>query len=300
MNLYTSKDDLSKFRQAGRITARARDFGLSLIKAGVTVLEVCEAVEEEIRRMGGEPAFPAQISLNNVAAHFCPAPKDPLVFCKGDVAKLDVGAHVDGYVGDTAASVTVGGKSLLEEASREALAAALKVIAPGVAVGEVGRVIQSIIVDMGFRPVSNLSGHAVGIYQVHGEPQIPNVAERSRVRFTKGQVLAVEPFATTGKGIVKERGLPEIFSVRGRLKMKKGTNEEVLKAVAAYNGLPFARRNLADRFPRDAVDQTLKVLLKKGVLHAYPPLAEEEGTLISQAEHTVYIGDEMEILTLPD
>jgi methionyl aminopeptidase len=297
MNFFTREEDLNKFRAAARITAKARDFGLELIVPGARLLDVAEAVEDEIRRLGGKPAFPAQISMNHIAAHFCSPPDDDLAFKPGDVAKLDVGAHVDGYVGDSAGSVDLGGHGLLVEASRLALKSAIQAIKPGVPISEVGHAVNAAITGMGFKPVANLTGHAVGIYQVHGEPQIPNVPERNRNVFMKGQVLAIEPFATTGKGVVRERGQPEIFSVRGRLKIKKGMDEEVIEAIAAFNGLPFARRNLAENLPLEKVNPTLAQLLKRGALHAYPPLTEAEGIHISQAEHTVYIGDEVEVLT---
>ncbi|MBU0755590.1 MAG: type II methionyl aminopeptidase [Planctomycetes bacterium] len=300
MKLYTQDEEIAGFRKAGRITARARDFGLSLIKPGVRLLDVAVAVEEEIRRLGGSPAFPAQISLNHVAAHYCSPHNDPLVFETGDVAKLDVGAHVNGYVGDTAGTVDLGGPPLLAEASRQALESALGVISPGVPVSEVGRAVHAAVTSMGFKPVANLTGHAVGIYQVHGEPQIPNIPEKSRYTFQKGQVLAIEPFATTGKGLVRERDLPEIFSVKGRLKPKTGMDPGVLETIASFQGLPFGRRNLRETHSSEAVNVTLSLLLRKGMLYAYPPLAEAEGVFISQAEHTIYIGDQVEILTLPE
>jgi len=300
MQVFTLAEDIDKFRRAGRIAAKAREYGLSLIEPGASNLEVSMAVEEEIRRLGGEPAFPAQISLNHIAAHYCAAPKDPLRFKQGDIAKLDVGVHVDGYVGDTAATKDLGGPPLLTEASRQALEGALNIIRPELPISEVGQVVDATIKSMGYKPVANLTGHAVGVFKVHGEPQIPNVPERRLGRFIKGQVLAIEPFATTGKGIVHEKGMPEIFSATGRIKLKKGMDEKVVEAILAYKGLPFARRNLAERFPRDSLIPTLNLLLKKKALHAYPPLCENEGVYISQAEHTIYIGDRVEILTLPD
>jgi methionyl aminopeptidase len=300
MQTYTRDEDIRRFREAGRIAARARDFGLSLIEPGASHLEVSMAIEEEIRRLGGEPAFPAQISLNHVAAHYCATPRDPLRFKEGDMAKLDVGVHVNGYVGDTAATKNLGGPNLLVEASCQALERAINIISPGMPISEVGHVINATIASMGFKPVSNLTGHAVGIYQVHGPPQIPNIPDRGRARFVKGQVLAIEPFATTGRGVVTEKGQAEIFSVTGKLRMKKGMDHEVFEAIAAYNGLPFGRRNLAEHHPLDVVNPTLKALQKRGGLHGYPPLCEDEGVYISQAEHTIYVGDTVEILTLAE
>lgn len=299
MQKYTAKD-IDKFRQAGRIAARALRFGLDLIEPGASHLEVSRAVEAEIDRMGGRPAFPAQISLNNVAAHYCAMPDDPLVFKAGDVAKLDVGVHVDGFVGDTAASKDLGGHGMLVEASREALKQAIRTAGPDVPIRNLGQAVQSTIQGMGFRPVSNLTGHAVGHYQVHGPPQIPNVPEMRSGYLRKGMVVAVEPFASDGRGVVHERGKAEIFSARRRLKHRRGMDRDVFEAIAAFNGLPFARRNLTDRFDIDKVNLTLQEMLKGGMLFDYPPLAEEEGVFLSQAEHTIYINESVEILTLPE
>jgi len=296
---YTPKE-IDKFRKAGHIAAQALRHGLGLIEPGASHLEVSQAVEAEIQRLGGEPAFPAQISLNNVAAHFCALPEDPLLFKPGDVAKLDVGVHIDGYVGDTAASKDLGGHGLLVEAAREALMGAIRVAGPDVAIRELGRVIQSAITSLGFKPVSNLSGHAVGHYQVHGAPQIPNVPEFRAGLLRKGMIVAIEPFASDGCGIVNETGKAEIFSARKKFRNLRGLDSGIVDFIASFNGLPFARRNLAERFPLKAVNRTLKELQKSGMLHDYPPLAERPGFFLSQAEHTIYVGDEVEILTLPE
>lgn len=295
-----SEKELDKFREASAIAAKALRFGLGLIEPGASLLEVSKAVEAEIGRLGGAPAFPAQISLNNIAAHYCAQPDDTVRFAEGDVAKLDVGVHIDGFVGDTADSKDLGGHGLLVEAARKALMAAVRAAAPDVPIRELSQAIQSTISSMGFKPVSNLTGHAVGQYQVHGPPQIPNVPEYRTGTLKKGLVIAIEPFASDGKGLVHDRGRAEIFSAKRKLKLRRGMNKEILDAVAAFRGLPFARRNLTDTYPQKEVDRTLHEMLKGGMLFDYPPLAEEPGIFLSQAEHTIYLNDEAEILTLPD
>jgi methionyl aminopeptidase len=95
----------------------------------VSPAEVCAAVEAEIARLGGALAFPTQVAVNAVAAHFCPEPGDREPFREGDLAKLDIGVHVDGWVVDTATTVSVGDwpdRRPYVTAVREALAAALR------------------------------------------------------------------------------------------------------------------------------------------------------------------------------
>lgn len=292
--------EIDKFRAAGRIAARALQHGLALIEPGASHLDVSSSVEEEIDRLGGKPAFPAQISLNNIAAHYCSKPGDPLRFSTGDVAKLDVGVQIDGYVGDTAATRDLGGHGLLVDASRQALQAAIRAVGPDVPIREASRAIQTTIVSLGFKPVSNLTGHGLGRYQVHTAPQVPNVLTHRSGIFRKGMIVAIEPFATDGSGTVNETGQPEIFSARRKIKLHNGADRDVAETIAAFKNLPFARRNLTAKHGLDVVERTLKVLLRKGILQSYPPLAEKPGIFVSQAEHTLFIGDTVEILTLPD
>ena len=124
-------EDLEKWRKAGKISAQALEFGVSMIKKGVPVIEVCDAVDRKIAELGAAPAFPSQISLDSVAAHYC-CPNEDETVLENQVAKIDVGAHVDGIPGDNAATIDLsGGNSDLVRASRQALDAALKMVGPG-------------------------------------------------------------------------------------------------------------------------------------------------------------------------
>ena len=147
-----SPDGLEKLREAGRVAAAARDHGAALIVAGARVRDVCEAVEEEIRRRGAHPAVPTQSSRNQVAAHYCPSPEDETTYAEGDLAKLDVGVHIDGYVVDTALTVNVGDtpwNRRLVSAARAALDAAIAAASPGVEVRRLSAAIEKALRDFG-------------------------------------------------------------------------------------------------------------------------------------------------------
>ncbi len=101
---------LEKYRLDGRIPADARDYGVNLIKSGVALLDVAEKVETRIQQKGAEIAFPVNISLNEIAAHFTPRYNN-YIFKKGDVVKLDVGAHVEGFIADTALTIEIETKN---------------------------------------------------------------------------------------------------------------------------------------------------------------------------------------------
>jgi methionyl aminopeptidase len=287
-------------RHAGKIAKECREWAAARIKPGVRVRDVLEGVEALIRERGAEPGFPAQSSRNSVAAHYCSGIHDELAYEEGDCVKVDIGVHVDGYVADTATSVDLssdGRWKPLIKASSDALAAAIATVGIGVRVGKVGAAIERTIMAAGFQPVRNLTGHGVGRWKVHTPPQIPNYGENGGSVLQEGMVFAIEPFACTGRGYIKERGRAEVFMMVAPPKKAKGLDRDVLKAIEAWRGLPIARRYFRD-LDEGAVEDTLSKLTKQGSLMRYPPLVEEEGVMVAQTEHSLYLGpDGVEILT---
>jgi methionyl aminopeptidase len=266
---------------------------------GARLLDVCDWVEAEIVRQGAAAAFPAQTSCNDVAAHDCPAPGDARVYREGDLAKLDIGVHVDGWVVDTAVTVHVGRATTAPEieAAEAALRAALAEARAGVPVQVLSRAIERTIAGFGLRTMRNLCGHGVGRWTVHCAPAIPNVPLPDDAVLTEGLVIAIEPFATAGIGAVGERGPAEVFRVDPARLPRSAVRADVGDALRALHGLPFSRRQLA-RFGAAAVEDALATLGNEGRLQRYPPLVEMDGHPVAQAEHTVYISQHgVEVLT---
>ncbi|MCB9918797.1 MAG: type II methionyl aminopeptidase [Planctomycetes bacterium] len=284
--------DYDKFREAGRIAAAAREHAKALITPGRLMREVVEACEAKIFELGGQLAFPAQISKNHVAAHYCPPPDDTTIIEDGDILKLDCGVHVDGYVADNAVTVDLrdGPDGALASASRMALENVIAMIGPGVAVRDIGKTIQDTIESMGLKPVFNLTGHGVARWVIHCAPSIPNYDDQRKGTIKPGQVIACEPFASDGRGYIEEVGEPEVFQQSRPLKMRDKLPSRIEEALEAFRRLPFARRDLM-RFFEDEKEseETLRYLRKKRLLTEYPPLAEKKGTRISQHEHTILI-----------
>lgn len=293
-------EGLEKTRAAGRIAARCREWARTAVRPGVTLRSVLETIEAMIREGGGQPAFPAQTSRNEIAAHYCSPPDDETVYAVGDVVKVDLGVHVDGWIADTACTVDLspdGRWQGLVAASADALAAAIATVGDGVAVGDVGGAVERTITRAGFEPVRNLTGHGLDRWKVHVAPQVPNYAERGVGRFRLGSVVAIEPFASTGKGFIHEAGKAEVFMLVRPPRTTKGVDKDVLKAIMSWRGLPIARRYFT-AFEREVVDDTLARLARQGSLVRYPPLVEQPGVMVSQTEHTLYIGpDGVEVLT---
>ncbi len=286
-----------KLKKAGRIAGEALAFGKSLIKPGVLVVDVCDKVEEKIRKLGGEPAFPAQISMNDVAAHYCPEADDKTEF-SDQVVSLDVGAHIDGWVGgDTALTVDLSGKNAeLVKASRNALNNALKIIKPGVKLREIGAVIHDTITDYGFSPVRNLSGHGLGEWSVHERPSVPNYDNGDETELKEDDLIAVEPFATDGAGIIYESSPATVFALINKKPVRLPMVRRVLKEIDKLNGLPFTTRWFTKKFSGSA-KLAIVQMARQEIIREYPPLVDKNHGLVSQAEHSLIVRDVPIILT---
>jgi methionyl aminopeptidase len=282
------------------VAKEARDLGARLVVPGASLREVCETVEDEIRRRGAELAFPAQTSRNHVAAHYCPSPEDSTVYADGDLAKLDIGVHVDGWVVDTAVTVNVGAHSenqRLVVAAEAALEAAIDAAAPGVPVRNISAAIESTLRAHSVQPMRNLCGHHVGRWTVHCPPPIPNIPEESRDHLAVDAVVAIEPFATDGRGFATEMGPPEVFRLLPGRDGGSGVDPVLFAALRARNGLPFSRRDFR-QFPREVLEDALAALRARGAVVTYSPLVETQRRPVAQAEHTIYVGtDGVEVLT---
>ncbi len=292
------KKELEKYEKAGQIAASAIDYGKGLIKKGNSLLEVTDKIEGFIIKNGGKLAFPTQMSLNHVAAHFYPDADDKIIF-EDQVVKLDVGVHVDGFIGDTACTVDLSGNySELVKASRDALNNAIKIVKAGVTLGEIGKIIQETISGYGFAPIRNLSGHGLDEYDVHSPPTIPNTATNDKTRLEEGQIIAIEPFASTGAGIVVETSNATLFQMIEHKPVRDNVTREVLAFIEEYEHLPFARRWLLKKFTTLKVNFALKRLLNNDVIRDFPPLADKAKGIVSQAEHTLIVEkDKARILT---
>ncbi len=287
---------LREYREAGRIAARARDYGCSLIKSGVSLLEVTEKIEKKILALGGNFAFPPQISRNEIAAHYCAFPEDPNTFEEGDVIKVDIGVHINGHIADTASTVDLGSNNKLVLASQNALQNVMNLVRPGVKLFELGRVIQETILHHGFQPVKNLCGHGIGEYIIHENPSIPNYDNGSTTSIGE-RVIAIEPFATTGKGSIYEGKPSGIYALVSKKPVRDPGAREVLKFILEhYKTLPFTSRWIINQFKMGGY--AIKILEKEGILYQYPQLPEKTGGLVSQAEHTFIVKEKPEITTL--
>ncbi len=287
---------LEKYEKAGRIASEVLDYAESLVKKGFDLLRVAEMTERKIADLGGSPAFPVNLSVNEVAAHYTPEKNDRLTVSEDDYLKIDVGVHVDGYIADTARTVVLSGRDDLVKCAEKMLSEAIRVFVPGTRLREVGAVIESVASDFGFSPVRNLTGHGLSRFDLHSGTTVPNFAGGSERELTEGEVYAIEPFVTTGSGWVKDTEKVSIFKYMKDVPCRLPEARRILRmAREDFHGLPFARRWL--NFPKTVTDISLRHLVSSGALHPYYILKEVSGAPVAQAEHTVVVADRPKVLT---
>jgi methionyl aminopeptidase len=282
-------DVLKKYVQAGIIAREAREFGVTNVKAGGSSLELANAIEDLIRRRGGECAFPVNIGVNEVAAHYTPSMNDDLHFKTGDVVKIDVGAHVEGYPADTAASVEVGTRNhtSLIEAAKDALRICIEMVAPGTTVSAIGGAVSRTIRSAGFRPVENLTGHSMEKFNLHAGLSIPSIDTKDMSALAEGMVVAIEPFSTDGKGKVKGSARGSIYRIVRERKAPKEVSDLFGKIKSHFGTFPFAGR-WCDQLGQDAA-QHLSKMVRLGMIMSYPVLTEVGHGVVAQAEHSVIV-----------
>ncbi|MBP6021108.1 MAG: type II methionyl aminopeptidase [Candidatus Methanomethylophilaceae archaeon] len=292
-------EQLSKLRKAGRVSAEARELGMSLVKAGGRLYDVAQEVEGYIREHGCGLAFPCNVSRNAVAAHYTPCVDDKTVFEIGDVVKIDCGAEIDGYVGDTAGTVEVGTKryTALIEISKRARNTVAEFFGEGTKLCDVGRAVEMCMKSEGFTPIMNLCGHQIEPYNLHAGLSVPSYDNGDVTKVKAGSVIAVEPFATNGVGRVVNGPPGNIVRMIRDRKVDDPAAREFLDYVKGeFRTFPFCARSCD--FP-DA-EKHVKYLMRHGVLSGYAQLVEERGGMVSQHEYTFYIaGPRAEVTTLP-
>ena len=281
-------EQYEKHREAGEILATVRTEAVERVEVGASHLEVAEHVEDRIRELGGQPAFPVNVSIDEEAAHATPSADDDATFDE-EMVNLDIGVAVDGWLADSAITVDLSGNEDLVEASAEALEAAIDRVEPGVQTGDLGAAIEETIDGYGYNPVVNLTGHGLGHWEQHTEPNIPNRAVSQGVELSVGDVVAIEPFATDGAGKVSEGNEEEIFALEQERSVRNRQARQVLDQITdQFRTLPFATRWVDS----SRAEMALRRLKRQDVIHGYPVLKEEEGKLVSQKEHTVIVTED--------
>ncbi len=204
-----SKSDLLKLREAGRVAARALEHAGKVIHPGMTTKQLDKSIHDFIVSCGAVPTFlgyggfPASacISINDEVIHGIPSPRR--VIHEGDVVSVDVGATLDGFVGDTAFTFAVGDVSQeaadLLKVTQDSLYAAIEMSRPGNRLGDVGHTVEDYCTSRGYGVVRDYCGHGIG-REMHEDPEVPNYGRAGHgMRLMPGMTFCIEPMIN-GKG----------------------------------------------------------------------------------------------------
>ena len=202
-----SREEIEAMRRAGAVVAATITALKAAVRPGVTTLELDELAEGEIRRLGGTPTFkgyrgfPASIctSVNEEIVHGIPGER---VLEVGDLLKVDVGATVDGLIGDAAVTVPVGEISEkaqeLIDVTRQSLEEGIKAAVMGARTGDVGAAVEEYVKSKRFSGVREYVGHGVGRF-LHEDPQVPNYGPAGMgPQLRPGMAIAIEPMVNVG------------------------------------------------------------------------------------------------------
>ena len=298
------EEELRYYVKAGEIAARVREYVAHIVRPGMRIIELVENVEKKIRELGGQPAFPCNVSINYEAAHRTALINDELRIPDDSVVKIDVGVHVNGYIADTAITISFNPKyEDLLNAVELALNKALSVVGNGVRFTEVGKIVEETLKSHGFKPIKNLSGHSLDKFTIHAGESIPNHKDILYMKkFKAGKAYAIEPFGTDGKGYVEEYNLITIYALwkTGKIKGLSANEKKLLEAIRnRFKTLPFSERWLIDVFNNDIalLRNTLERLWKRRIIWGYPILVEAGRGMVAQFEHTIVVLEKEVIVT---
>jgi len=292
-----NKEVLTKYKKASEISKKCKEFGKKLAVPGSNYLEISEKIESKIRAMGADLAFPVNMSVNSVAAHYCAVENDKNILKEGDLLKLDIGVQIDGYIVDSAISIPIKTKKHdnLIFAAKEALDNAVKLVKPGIYTSDIGEIIESTITKHGFKSIRNLSGHGIEQYNVHAGYNIPNYKSGGKFKLERGMVIAIEPFATNGTGRVTEGKSSGIYELAEKRQVRM--YRDVLSYITStYRTLPFSEREVSKKFGRTKTKLALGSFARAGILHDHKILNEKPGSHVAQFEYTIIVDDKPIIL----
>jgi methionyl aminopeptidase len=288
--------EITSLRKAGNIANEVKKFLKPKVKIGTNVSSLVEAAESKIIELAGNWAFPVNVSINNIAAHYTsPIKDDGLTINEGDIVKVDLGVHIEGFIVDTAFSVNLSNDPLLEniiQATEVAIEAAKNLAKPEVNTRVIGKKTEDIVKGFGYNPIKELGGHQIERWTVHGKKQLPELGSQGGDIIEEGDVFAVEIFASTGEGSIHNTNYSYIYEINpyaGRVPLRRKTSKQILGHINKnYKTLPFAERWLAKEF-RLGVAFGLQELIQQGKLKVHYVLSEQKGAYVSQSEETIMI-----------
>ncbi|KAK9436991.1 Peptidase M24A, methionine aminopeptidase, subfamily 2, binding site [Metarhizium brunneum] len=307
---------LNNYRKAAEVHRQTRKWVQESVKPGQTLTEIAVGIEDSVRALldnaGLEPGqglqsglgFPTGLSLNHCVAHYTPNPgQKDVVLQHQDVIKVDFGVHVNGWIVDSAFTMSFDPTyDDLLAAVKDATNTGIKNAGIDVRISDVGAAMQEAMesyeVDIRgktypVKPVRNLCGHDIKHYRIHGDKTIPFVKNSNQTKMEEGDIFAVETFGSTGRGFIRDG--PGIYgyglshSPRERVSLPRSSANTLYKTIKENFGtLVFCRRYL-NHVGLDRYLAGINYLVSNGILDDYAPLMDVPGSYSAQFEHTILL-----------
>jgi methionyl aminopeptidase len=262
-----NKQELENYKKAGKIAKQITAYAKEIIKPDTLLLEIAQKIHKKITELGAKPAFPVNLSIDDIAAHYHPILGDETK--ASGLLKIDIGIHINGFIADTAFTIDLTPENKhkeLIEASEKALENALNRLKKdsNLSLEKIGKEIQETIEKQGFSPIINLSGHGLSEYEIHSPPTIPNYANGNENQLEDG-AYAIEPFATTGIGKIYEGPGSNIFALINFKNTRNPTARKILDYIREeYKTLPFSLREMQEKFG-SMTRIAIKQLVEQGI-----------------------------------
>ncbi|KAK4688677.1 methionyl aminopeptidase, partial [Tremellales sp. Uapishka_1] len=317
-------------RRAAEVHRQVRSYARKTIKPGMSMTEIAELIENGTRALVEENGFesgvgfPTGLSVNEVAAHYTPNAGDTKILQKGDVMKVDFGVHVKGRIVDSAFTMNFEPTwDRLLESVKDATETGIREAGIDVRLCDIGDAIQEVMesyeVEVGgkthqgtavsfvslahtysiaVKAISNLNGHSIAPYVIHGGKTVPIVkqhgSDRDETKMEEGEYFAIETFGSTGRGRVIEEGTCSHYGLSQDLPERYTLHHQSAKALLKsiqknFGTLPFCRRYL-DHIGEKNYLLALNTLVKEDLVMSYPPLVDPQpGAMTAQYEHTILL-----------
>ncbi|MCR4284647.1 MAG: type II methionyl aminopeptidase [archaeon] len=292
-----NKHEIESYIKAGQIASEIKKFARNLVKPGMKLIDIAIAIDDKIEEMGAETAFPVNLCIDEIAAHFTPE-----IGCE-EVAKglftIDIGIAIDGYIADTAMTIDLTEDNRHKEMinlNETIMKNLFEVIKPGIEVNKIGNSVQDTVQEWNkenntqFSTIKSLSGHQLGQHIIHAGLTVSNNRTDNKT-ILDNIAIAVEPFVTTGIGDIYEGNLGGIYALISEAQVRDNDSRKVIQFIKDnYKTRPFCSRWLEKAgLPR--LKFILPNLVKQDILHHYPLLIEKSKAPVSQIENTFVIAE---------
>jgi methionyl aminopeptidase len=295
--------EFESYIHAGKIAHEVCDYLKNFVKPKMKLIDIAFKTDEKIKELGGEPAFPVNLSLNEIAAHYTPEIGDETI-AQG-ILKIDLGVCINGYIADTAFSLDLTedkrfykmlnlNENILEEIE--------KIIKPGFEVREVGEKVFEVLENFNlkggtnFSIIKSLSGHELGKDTIHAGLTFSNYRNENKTKINN-MAFAIEPFVTPGVGDIYEGKGGGIYVLQSDRPVRDRESREILNFIKEnYKTRPFCLRWL-EKAGLTKIKFPISNLVKLGILYQYPLLIEKSKSPVSQFEHTFVINENKVVCT---